>query len=182
MQFYNIKTKGFLLRKITMGDLPHIFEGLSHPDVIKYYGVSYNSMEESEEQIQWYEGLEDNETGIWWAICDTDDTTFYGAIGYNNLSKPNRKAEIGYWLLPEYWKKGIISTVLTSVLSFGIDRLQLHRIEAYIELQNESSKKVLLKQGFVKEGSMKDCEIKNGRFISIDIFAYVVKSDIEQTH
>jgi ribosomal-protein-alanine N-acetyltransferase len=40
-----------------------------------------------------------------------------------------------------------------------------------VESDNQNCKKVMEKLDFEHEGTMKDCEIKNGKFISIDIYA-----------
>lgn len=164
-------TERLLLRKITISDKPKIFEGLSHEDVIKYYGVSYNTLEETQTQMDWFESLEREGTGIWWAICSANNNVFYGAGGLNSLSEQHRKAEAGFWLLPEHQGKGIMTEAMPLILQYGFNQLQLHRIEGIVESENMVCKKVVEKLGFVYEGTMRDCEIKNNRFISLDIYA-----------
>lgn len=166
-----IRTARFLLRKFEESDLRNVFSGLSHPEVIKYYGVSFSTPEETLEQMKWYTDLEETGAGRWWAICSAENSEFLGAAGFNNLSKTHRKAELGFWLLPENWGKGIIQETIPQVLEYGFKDLNLHRVEALVETGNSNSAKALLKLGFEKEGLMKDCEIKNGRFISLEIFA-----------
>lgn len=171
MDFPVLRTNRLLLRQFNEGDLDNIFQGLSHPQVIKYYGINFKSREETREQIKWFKDLEKSGTGIWWAIISNDTETFCGAIGFNNLSREHRKAEIGFWLLPPYWGKGIIYEAGTEVLLHAFGHLSLHRIEGLVEAENSNSAKALKKLGFEKEGRMKDYEIKNGKFISVDIFA-----------
>ena len=166
-----ITTARCLLRQIQENDLENIFKGLSNTEVYKYYGVSYHSLVATKEQMKFYSDLEKNNTGIWWAVCSADNAVFYGAIGYNNLSKEHAKAEIGFWLLPEFWNKGIMSEIMPKVLHFGFEKLSLHRIEAFVETENTSSKSLLEKFDFLHEGTMKDCEIKNNQYISLDIYA-----------
>ncbi|RYD57890.1 MAG: N-acetyltransferase [Sphingobacteriales bacterium] len=164
-------TERLLLRKITIADKPWIYQGLSHEDVIKYYGVSYDSLEATQVQMDWFESLEREGTGIWWAICSTDNNTFYGAGGLNSLSEKHRKAEVGFWLLPEHQGKGIMTEAMPLILEYGFRKLQLHRIEGIVESENEACKKAVEKLGFTYEGTMRECEIKNGRFINLDIYA-----------
>lgn len=154
-----------------MNDLNHVFQGLSHPEVIRYYGVSYSSIEETQEQIRWFEELERTGTGKWWAICSIDGDLFYGACGLNNVLNEHKKAEIGFWLLPEHWNKGIITEALPTVISYGFKSMGLHRIEALVESGNRNSVKVLKKVTFRFEGTLRDCEIKNGKYISLDVYA-----------
>ena len=169
--FPELRTARLHLRQITEADLEHIFKGLSHPEVIKYYGVNYSSPEETWEQLEWYAELERTHTGIWWAITLSQTKEFCGAIGYNNRGTEHRKAEIGFWLLPEYWKKGIVREAMEPVLEYGFQELNLHRIEAFVEEDNISSKKALQKMHFQQEGIMRDSEIKNGNFISVAVFS-----------
>ena len=91
-----LESERVILRQFADSDLENVFKGLSHPDIIKYYGISFNSMEATKEQMAWFADLEKNETGIWWAICSKEDGRFLGAGGLNNISKVNKKAEIGF--------------------------------------------------------------------------------------
>jgi len=172
-EFPIIKTKRLLLRQFVESDLESVFKGLSHPDIIKYYGVSYQTLEDTKEQMTFFADLEKNETGIWWAVCSADNKTFYGAGGLNSLSKEHKKAEIGFWLISEFWGDGIMKEAMPLICNYGFNSLGLHRIEGLVETENKNCKKAMAKLDFQHEGTMKDCEIKNGAFISLDIFAKV---------
>lgn len=166
-----IETERLLLRPIVSSDLENIYKGLSHPDVIKYYGVSYDSMEATLEQMKWYASLEKEETGAWWAICRKDDAVFLGAAGLNYRSAQHNKAEIGFWLLPEYQGMGIIREAVPLVCAYGFTEMGLHRIEAWIETENDKSRKAVSALGFQHEGTLKENELKNGRYISLSVYA-----------
>lgn len=178
VSFPNLKTDRLDLRQITEADLENIFNGLSHPEVIKYYGVNYSSLDDTWEQLEWYAELERTHTGIWWAITLAETGKFCGAIGYNNLSREHKKAELGFWLLPEFWGKGYVQEAMEVVLDHGFRNLNLHRIEAFVETENKSSQKALQKQHFQQEGILRDSEIKNGKFISVAVFSKL-KSDLK---
>ncbi len=171
MDFPNLTTSRLNLRQITEDDLENIYNGLSHPEVIKYYGVNYSTLDDTREQLEWYAELERTHTGIWWAITLAEDQEFCGAIGFNNLSREHKKAELGFWLLPKYWGRGYVQESMEVVLDHGFQKLDLHRIEAFVETENKSSQKALEKQHFQQEGIMRDSEIKNGRFISVAVYA-----------
>ena len=173
LSFQTFRTENYLLRQIVDADLENLFLGLSNPEVIKYYGISYSTLEETKEQLKFYRELEQNETGIWWAICLLNNDIFYGVIGFNNRNLIHRNAEIGYWLLPQYWGKGIINETLSFVCNFGFHQLNLHRIVAMIESENIASRKTIEQFGFNQEGTMKECEFKDGRWIDLDIFALI---------
>jgi ribosomal-protein-alanine N-acetyltransferase len=175
-----LKTKRLLLRNFNSIDIENVFSGLSDPDVVKYYGVSYRTLEETKEQMTFFSDLLKNDTGIWWAVCSLENGTFYGAGGLNNLSRKDRKAEIGFWLLKHHWGKGIMNEAMPLIINYGFHDLKLHRIEGFVETENINCKKGIERSGFILEGTMKDCEYKNERFISLDIYAMLgpVMSDL----
>lgn len=158
-------------RQFTDADLENVFRGLSHPDVIKYYGISFSTLEATKEQMEWFADLEKNGTGLWWAICEKGSGKFVGAGGFNDLTKEHRKAEIGFWLLPEHWGKGYMTEAMPIICEAGFEQLGLHRIEGFVETNNANCKKALAKLKFQHEGTMVDCEVKNGAFISVDVYA-----------
>lgn len=158
------------LRHFCEKDLLNLFQGLSNADVIKYYGVSYTNLESSKQQLQWFEELQNQGKGIWWAIFNQYGI-FHGAIGFNNFNPEHQKIEIGFWLLPEFWGKGIISEAINLVVAYAFETLKVNRIEAFVELENQNSSKVLVRNSFSYEGTMMNCEIKNKEFISLMIYA-----------
>ncbi len=162
---------GLVLRPIGEADQEHVFRGLSHPAVILHYGVSYASYEATAQQMEWYAELERTGTGIWWAIVHAQEGRFLGAIGINSLQRQHRKAEIGFWLLPDNWGQGIIGKVLPAVLEHGFRTLGLHRMEAMVETGNVASGRVLRKAGFMLEGTLRECEVKHGCYISLELWA-----------
>lgn len=155
-------------------DQAFVFRALSHPDVIRYYGVSYASFEATTAQMEFYKVLAICETGAWWKIIDSLTGEPVGACGCNNYQPAHEKIEIGYWLLPEYQGKGIMLQCLPAMITWTIDTFRLHRIEAWVEEGNEASRRLLRRCGFHEEGLLKDAEIKHGRRISLYVYARIV--------
>ena len=175
MKFPVINTSRFLLRQFTDADLENVFKGLSHPEIIKYYGINFKTLEETKEQMTWFSDLEKNNTGIWWAIEDKESAIFYGAAGFNDRSLEHKKAEVGMWLLPDYWGQGILKEVMPTIVDFAFSDLGLHRIEGFVESDNKKCKSAMAQVNFEYEGTMRDCEVKNGKFVSVDIYARIKK-------
>ena len=166
-----LKTEKILLRDIEGSDIDNVFRGLSNPDVIKHYGVSFDSLEETKEQMKWFADTKQK----WFAICSADNNVFYGAGGLNDISKKHKKAEIGLWLLPEYWGKGIMKKVVPVICDYGFDKLELHRIEGFVDSENKNCKRAMSALNFELEGTMRDCEIKNNKFVSIEVYSTIRK-------
>ncbi len=167
-EFPVLHTNRLLLRQITDADLPRVFEGLSRPEMIQFYGVSYNTPEETQIQMEWYRKLREEQTGTWWGITLAHQTeSLIGAIGINNLNATHRNAEAGFWILPEFQQKGYMREAFSAVLQYLFTHTNLHRVYALVEPENGPSLSLLEKSGFVREGIQREVEWKNGRFIDL---------------
>lgn len=170
-----MKTNNYILREIESSDLENIFRGLSNPEITKYYDVHFSTREETLEQMYWYQTLKAKGTGIWWNIIDATTGEFCGAAGFSDLKKANKKAEIGLWLLEEYWGKGILQEVMPALFDYGFSVLNLNRITGFVHSENAKCKRALEKVDFTYEGTMREYEIKNGTKIDLDIYAILQK-------
>jgi ribosomal-protein-alanine N-acetyltransferase len=83
-----------------------------------------------------------------WGITLNGNPEIIGTICLWNFSKDYKTAEVGYDLNPNFQKKGIMSESLKSVINFGFIELCVDRIEAFTHIQNDNSKKLLVKNGF----------------------------------
>ncbi|HEX2629599.1 MAG TPA: GNAT family protein [Chitinophagaceae bacterium] len=169
--FPQLSTNRFLLQQIKSPDQQFIFKGLSHPEVIPYYGVHYDSFEATAAQIEWYEKIWNERTGCWWKIVNKETNEPIGACGMNYYNVAHEKAEIGYWLLPEYWGQGAMSEVWPVVLDHLFSNWKLHRLEAVVEEGNASSTKLSEKLGFKYEGTLRASEIKNGKRLNLLMYS-----------
>lgn len=166
-----LHTPGLVLQPMTQADIAHVHHGLSHPDVIRYYAVRFMTLEATQEQMDWYAKLEREGAGQWWAIRSATDGAFLGGIGITNIHPVHKRCELGYWLLPEHWGKGIMRAALGCVMDHVFNTLGLHRISAEVEPENEASARLLRKAGFNHEGTLRECEMKDGQWVSLDLFA-----------
>jgi RimJ/RimL family protein N-acetyltransferase len=181
--FPQLTTPRFFLQQILPEDQQFIFEGLSHPNVIPFYGVRYDSFDATKKQMEWYEKSYNDGTGGPWKIVDKVTGEKIGVIAYYFHKPEHKKAEVGFWVFPQYWNKGVATEVLRAVIDYCQQQKDIHRLEAFVEVGNAASSKVLEKVGFVYEGTMRDCEIKNGKFISLLIYALITgRNDLPHRH
>lgn len=171
-----MKTDHYYLKAIVQSDIENIYKGLGDPEVTQYYDVHFETLEETQEQMDWYHGLVQNGTGAWWGIYNIADDSFCGAGGYNSLEKEHQKAEIGFWLVKEKWGRGIMKEVMPLIFELGFSDLNLNRIEGYVLSANDKCKKALEKINFTHEGTMRQFEFRNGEWIDVDIYA-LLKSE-----
>ncbi|PKF73983.1 GNAT family N-acetyltransferase [Chryseobacterium sp. PMSZPI] len=91
-----------------------------------------------------------------WGISFKDRQNLIGTICLWNFSEDKKTAEVGYELLPDYHRKGIMGEALTAVLEYGFNTLNLHKILAFTHKLNEASQALLLQHQFVLEENIKD--------------------------
>lgn len=64
------------------------------------------------------------------------------------------KVEIGYAMMPEHWGKGYGLEIGQAMKDFGLEMENVPELLALIDPQNEASRKILLKLGFVLRDSI----------------------------
>lgn len=152
-----IKTERLLLRKLDVSDWNVI--SYLRSDVIVNKFVRRPKAENKTEAIKFIdkinEGIGNNEF-IYWSICLKNRPVMIGSICLWNFSPDKKTAEVGYDLNPDFQKKGIMQEGLRSILDFGFNELNLDFIEAFTHRENESSKKLLEKNGFLLVEKRKD--------------------------
>src|SRR5215467_3204549 len=101
--FPELSTDRFLLKQILPEDQQFIFEGLSHPDIIPFYGVRYDSFDATKKQMEWYEKSYFEGTAGPWKIIGKISNEKLGVIAYYKHDEQHKKAEVGFSLFPQYW-------------------------------------------------------------------------------
>ena len=104
--FPELTTERLLLKQVLPEDQQFIFDGLSHPAVIPFYGVRYKSFEATKAQIDWYYKIYEEGSGISWKIVHKHTGENVGNISVYFYKGEQKKAEVRFWLLPQFWNKG----------------------------------------------------------------------------
>ncbi|RTY90715.1 N-acetyltransferase [Flavobacterium sp. RSP46] len=174
--FPDLETERLLLRRVNTNDIKEIFELRSNPETMKYIPRPLvKTNEDALEHIAMIDTKIEANEGINWAITLKDNPKLIGVIGHYRIKPEHYRAEIGYMLLPEYHGKGIISEAVKEAVNYGFQIMKLHSIEAMIDPDNDASAKVLEKNGFVREGHLKENEFFDGRFFDTLIYSLLNK-------
>ena len=110
-------------------------------------------------------------TGTRWIISLKDGDDFIGEIGFYEYEKKHRKAEIGYKLAREYWRKGYMSEAMVAMLDYMYGNLDLNRVQALVDPRNPASFLLLEKHGFQKEGVLRDYEFERGDYVDLIMYS-----------
>ena len=171
--FPELKTERLLLRKITLDDAAEIFFLRSDEDVMMYIDRERaKSIKDAEEFIKSITKDVDANNAIMWAIgLNETPRKLIGSICLWQFQKEHYRAETGYVLSPEFWRKGIMKEALLKVMDFGFQTMKLHSIEAHISPDNAASAALLESTGFKKEAYFKENFYFRGKFLDTAVYS-----------
>ena len=106
-----------------------------------------------------------------------DKKHFMGIIGLVH-ERDNNRAELGYWLGKKYWNKGFASGAVEMILGYAFGVLNVNKVYAQAFGTNTASHKVLEKNGFVREGCLKDHYVRMGKTHDV-IYYGLQKTDVK---
>jgi len=158
-----LETERLILRELTLEDTRSIFHCFSHKEVTRYYGQEpFTEFKQAEKLITLFSKNFTEKRGIRWGIERKGTKGIIGTVGFNVWSPTHKRAEIGYEIHPDYWRKGYTLEAVTKVISYGFNDMGLTRIGAVVFLENEASNQLLMKIGFQQEGIFRDYMYQNG--------------------
>jgi ribosomal-protein-alanine N-acetyltransferase len=144
------------------------FFGFSDPDLLKI------------EQDRHAIGLSTfNRTFCWFQLRDKADGKLLGHCGFHSIFPIHQRAELFYSLVSDEFKqKGLMTEALVAVLKYGFTTLDLHRIEALTATYNKASLSLLLKFGFLFEGTLRS-HYKVGDKLEDSVIFSLIRTDHE---
>ncbi|MCY3833765.1 MAG: GNAT family protein [Chloroflexi bacterium] len=164
-----LETQRLRLRRIVDADLDEWLAVWRSPGALDYL-IDFEGAPDyriAAEIIEWAHRIFAEKSGVRWAITLKPDRKMIGSCGFHLYERRHRRAEVGYELHSDHWRRGIMSEALAAVLRFCFDRLCLHRVEADVVEGNAASAALLKKQGFRLEGVWQDRVYKRGAFHSL---------------
>ncbi|KKK39088.1 acetyltransferase [Mesobacillus campisalis] len=174
--FPTLETERLRLREITNDDAKSIFACFSDENVLQFYGQeAFEHIEQAEALIDFFTNSYKEKKGIRWGIEIKGQQGIIGTIGLNAWSPKHKRAEIGYEIHPDHWRKGFTFEALSKVIEYGFDDFGLTRIGAVVFLDNQASNKLLSKAGFQLEGILRDYMYQNG--VAHDTYVYSLLKD-----
>ena len=159
----------YQIRNYKIEDVDSLVKYANNYNVSKFLRDSFPFPYTKADAEKWIDFIMKNPGSLFFAIADSQE--LIGAIGAVPFDDVHRySAEVGFWLGEQFWSKGIISAALNYFCNYVFSNYDYNRLTANVFEGNEGSKKVLEKNGFILEGTIKKGVVKENKFIDYHIY------------
>jgi ribosomal-protein-alanine N-acetyltransferase len=151
-----IQTQRLKLTGYTPQDMTFIFETLSKDEIKKRLGHRTDEDYQKEENKYKNGYASYNRSFILFLLTEIKSNNIIGRCGLHNWNVEHNRAEIGYNISDENFKrKGLMTEAVSAIIDYGFNTLKLQRIEALVGSNNIPSLKIIENNYFVKEGLLR---------------------------
>jgi RimJ/RimL family protein N-acetyltransferase len=156
-----LKGERIVLRPIEPEHLPNYVRWFADPEVLAYFGP-YRPMNMANEQA-WYEAQNKDASMVNFA-CELEGRHI-GGCGLFRINHAQQNAEVGLLIGEKsLWDQGLGKDILRTIVSYGFDYLNLHRIYLRVFPDNMRAVHAYEQIGFVREGCFREAEWRHGRW------------------
>lgn len=152
-----------VLRPLTLGDAPDLLAVFGDPEVCRYWSTTaLRDLAEAEELVRDVESLFRARELFEWGIAERSGEGVIGTATLFHVTTANRRAEIGFAVGRAHQGRGLASEAVAILIAFAFDSLGLHRLEADVDPRNGPSLRLLERQGFRREGFLRERHFVGG--------------------
>lgn len=151
--FTRLETERLLLRRFSDADLQPYLEYLNDPLVALYQSWETFSEQQTLEAIEQQKLLEPGQPGRCFTFAIEHKTTgiLIGHVALTAKEQDPRQAEIGFTFSRAYQGQGFAKEAASRVLQYAFADLDMHRIVAIADCENERSVALLQTLGMRRE-------------------------------
>ena len=152
-----LRTPRLLLRPLQASDTQALFDVHSDATVMQYSNTApWTSMDDARALID--QAMRGARTGehLCLGIALNEAGSVVGTCTLYAIAESSRRAEIGFILGSQAWRKGYMVEALGALADYAFLGLNLNRIEADTDPRNLRSIKTLERLGFVREGYLRE--------------------------
>jgi RimJ/RimL family protein N-acetyltransferase len=166
-----ITTPRLILKSITPALIHELYNIKSKEEIKAFFSFDDDAFEHYKTMHE--KGMETHRISLFFFLLIDKETNLpIGECGFHTWTASHNRAEVFYNMRDDSTKrKGLMTEALEAVLEYGFTALKLHRIEALIADENEPSKRLLLRYGFSKEGTMREDYVVDGKNEDSDCYS-----------
>ena len=102
-----------------------------------------------------------------------------GLVGFVITENINHRTEIGYWLIPEYQGRGIMTRCVRHLCEWAVSERGMNSIRIRCAAGNAPSNAIPRRLGFTLEGVEREGELMaDGQYVDLNVYS-ILKREIE---
>ena len=149
MPFPILTTDRLTLRQLIINDEQEILALRSDSEINKYLDRPVSkTIDDARSFINKVNENITKNVSLYWAIDLGDRNILVGTICLFGFSDEHRKCEIGYELLTNFQRQGIMKEAAEKVIDYAFSIIKVQTIEAWLHRDNQPSVKLLEKLSF----------------------------------
>ncbi|MCC6281499.1 MAG: GNAT family N-acetyltransferase [Saprospiraceae bacterium] len=156
MVLETIETKRLFLKALSPDEMKYIFENHTKEEIKRILG--HRSEEDYQKEANKHKNgySSYNRSFRLFLLTDKTSDTIIGRCGLHNWNVDHHRAEIGYVMEDEqYRRRGLMTEAVERVIEYGFTSMELNRIEALVGAENVPSLRLMEKFNFIQEGVLR---------------------------
>jgi RimJ/RimL family protein N-acetyltransferase len=169
-----LETERLRLRPFKSGDLKAMHALYSDAENLRYWGTDPSpTLDESRKAMRWHIAYHPSQY-VLWAIEEKKSKRLIGMINYHRRDRRERRVDVGWIMAADRQGKGLMSEAAQALLRYLIDRLKIHKVEAFIRRENKPSAALAKRLGFRLEGGpIRDRWWVGGKWHSVMLYGLI---------
>lgn len=179
-QFPHIVTEELTLRKLADSDIDDIYEIYSNENLFQHSPLAMEKNKDAvPDMLERFQKnfLEGRHMSL--GIClNSDPSRIVGVAEIFSYSPKENMITVGYRLNDRFWGQGIATKTVKAMVDYLFQDMGINRIQAFVMPENTKSHNVLLRNGFTKEGVIRQGQVWKGLGL-VDLALYsLLRSDL----
>lgn len=171
-----LSTARLSLRLLRADDAPDLLTIYGDAEVVRYWShLPWTERKQAEAMMTRDQAALAEGSALRLGIELVSEQRIIGTLALFNLSRANRRGEIGYALARDCWARGYMQEALTGFIAWLFGTLDLHRLEADIDPANLASARSLRRMGFQREGLLRERWIVDGQASDTELYGLLAR-------
>lgn len=169
--FSPLDTPRLAIRRIEEGDLAALMQVNGDEEVTRY--LPYAAWKSAADAKAWFARMariQEDGSALQLAVVEKASRQAIGTCLIFRHDAKHGRAELGYVLARALWGRGYMSEALNALVDAAFGPLDIRRLEAEIDPANASSRRVLQRLGFKREGVLRERFVEKDGFSDSELY------------